>query len=197
MEYRSTSPPSTNKSPSQLLMVKDIKLKVPNIDTIHVRKSDNAELWERDAKEMSQQRDYDDKRHGAASKQIQVGENVVMKQKKSITKPPYDQTPYMVTEVSDTKLHLFRDGRTMVCNMDKCKLVKIKQSKSPSKKMCLPGEEKGYPKKTTSNFPGFLLPNSNNISRLRMMKKPTQPHGDTIQDQIQKTINKRMQETVN
>ena len=62
-------------------------------------------------------------------------------------------------EVCDTKLNLIRDGKFKVCSMDKCKLVKLGESRSPSQKRCPPGEDKRQPrKKTWGVFGSLLLP---------------------------------------
>ena len=58
-------------------------------------------------------------------KTILVRDKVVVKQSKTRTRPPWDPNPYVVKKLHGTKFHLIREGKTMIQNVEKCKLVKM------------------------------------------------------------------------
>ena len=123
ISYRSTPHGSTGKSPSQLLMNRELKTKVPNIDSVKKGSSDNS-VEEIDTAEKVKHKKYADKRRRARDRSINVGDQVLVKQKKTTTRPPWDPIPYLVENVKNSKIFLTRNGRSKVRNIEKCKLLR-------------------------------------------------------------------------
>ena len=53
-----------------------------------------------------------DKRKTAQEKMVKPGTKVLVAQRKTTTKPPFDPNPYTVTEVKGTQVTATRDGKT-------------------------------------------------------------------------------------
>ena len=125
MSYRSTPHGSTGKSPSQLLMKKELKTKIPCVDSLKEGVRDKS-VEEIDSAEKAKHKKYADKRRRARESEIKVGDNVLVKQKKTTTRPPWDPNPYLVEKVQNSKIHLVRNGKVKIRNVEKCKLLKKK-----------------------------------------------------------------------
>ena len=92
IEYRSTPHGSTGKSPSKLLMGKELKTKIPNIDSVCTGSDDQSafdeSIREIDAAEKLKHKTYADIRRRARDRKLKVGDQVLVKQKKTTTRPP-------------------------------------------------------------------------------------------------------------
>ena len=86
--------------------------------------SPDEEVEQVDAAEKAKHKEYVDKRHRARDREIKVGDQVLVKQNKTTTRPPWDPKPYLVVKVKQSKIFLERDGRSQVRNIKKCKLLK-------------------------------------------------------------------------
>ena len=109
--YYKNSSGSTGRTPSKLLTGRQIKTQLPVLNTL-IRKDDcSAEVQARDAEAKRKSKSYIDKRCRAKVRDVNVGDQIVLKQKKSTVNPPYDPRPYRVTKVQGTKLFIERDGK--------------------------------------------------------------------------------------
>ena len=76
------------------------------------------------------QKHYFDKRHRAHEKIVNPGDQVLVKQRKSTTKTPYDPKPYTVLEVNGNQLKLSRDdGSNRVRDKNQVRLLKERPAK--------------------------------------------------------------------
>ena len=97
-------------------------MKIPSVEVLR-EEHKNEDVVECDAKEKEKHKRYADKRRRAKVTNIEVGDMVLIKQKKSTIKPPWDPKPYRVEKVVNTQIHANRDGRKKVRNVQKCKLL--------------------------------------------------------------------------
>ena len=129
LSYRSTPHPSTGKSPSQLLMGKELNTKVPNVDSLRAGAGPNTvegdkQVRDVDAKKKQKHKEYADRRRRARDSSVKAGDRVVVKQEKTTLRPPWDPQPYQVQQVHGTKVYLSRNGRQKIRNIEKCKVLK-------------------------------------------------------------------------
>lgn len=75
-------------------------------------------------KMKTKQKVYADKHRRAKTKEIHPGDKVLIKQNKATLKPPYDPTPYEVTQVKGTQIIARRGKGERTRNVDKVKLVR-------------------------------------------------------------------------
>ena len=80
-----------------------------------------ARLRNKDMKQK--QREYGDKRRRAKERNIKQGDKVLIQQKKTTTKAPFDPSPFTVTKVENTKITAKRGKTTRTRNVNKWKLV--------------------------------------------------------------------------
>ena len=127
MIYRATPHSATGKSPSEMLQNRKMRLKLPSL----IKKQEGqmqVEARVKHNKERQKQKDYADKHRRARLKPILVGDEVLVKQEKTTTKPPWDPNPYKVTEVKGTKITATRGHKERTRNVDKVKVL-IKRPK--------------------------------------------------------------------
>ena len=123
MNYRNTPHPSTGKSPSELIMNRKLKTKIP----ARLALSDSQVHQEAKLKDKSTRLDRKagyDKKHRVKEQQIQPGDKVLIKQQKTTVKPPFDPKPYCVTEVKGTQVTAVRGRQKKVRNKEKVKVLK-------------------------------------------------------------------------
>ena len=68
---------------------------------------------------------FDSSKH-AKTKEVIKGDKVLVKQKKTSIKPPFDPRPYTVTEVKGTQVTATRGGKERKRNQAKMKVVKVR-----------------------------------------------------------------------
>ena len=66
---------------------------------------------------------------------VQVGDAVLVKQTKTTTKPPFDPSHYIVTEVNGTQAVLERFGKRLKRSFNKIKVLKDQEKKRLKKKL--------------------------------------------------------------
>ena len=84
----------------------------------------HKEARQKDAAAKTKQKEYADKHRRATDRQYKVGDTVLLYQKKSTTKPPYDPDPFTVTTTEGTKITATRRGKVVTRNADKWKILK-------------------------------------------------------------------------
>ena len=123
LSYRNTPHSSTKKTPSELMMERKIRTKVP----VHIPPAvgrHHSEAQANDQKAKAKQKEYGDKRRGAKHKLIKQGDEVLLSQKKTTTKQPFDPDPFTVVEVEWTKITAVRRGKERTRNVEKWRKVK-------------------------------------------------------------------------
>jgi hypothetical protein len=80
------------------------------------------------------QKEYADKHRRAKEKTVLVGDEVLLKQEKTTTKPPWDPKPYKVVEVKGTKITAVRGHKERTRNVEKMKVLKKRINQLKNKK---------------------------------------------------------------
>ena len=103
LQYRAIPHLSTSRSPAEMLYNRRIRTKLP----IHQVDSENEDRKgvreQHDSRKREQKRQFD-KRHRATAKNIEVGDQVLVKQQKSTTCPPFNPEPLTVTHVRGNRI---------------------------------------------------------------------------------------------
>ena len=133
INYRNTPHSSTKKKPSELMMNRNIRTKLPVLidppkDATHLAAQDN------DRAAKAKHKEYGDKHRRAQHKVVMVGDRVLIKQKKTTTKQPWDPDPYTVTEVRDTQVTAQRRSKVRIRNVEKWKVLKERPAELQVKK---------------------------------------------------------------
>ena len=100
--YRATPHKTTGKSPYELLFNRKMQTKLPSLIGIN-KEVDQAVRVKHDAEKERQKR-YADKKRRAKEKQIQMGDEILIQQKKSTLKTPWDPKPYKVVAIHGSKV---------------------------------------------------------------------------------------------
>ena len=108
--YRNTPHLSIGKMPSKLMFNRMVRTRLP---TVRVPVSTQAvqEARETDQQEKLKRNEMRDKRKTAQERMVKVGNKVLVAQRKTTTKPPFDPNPYTITEVKGTQVTVERQGR--------------------------------------------------------------------------------------
>ena len=136
LQYRATPHSTTEYSPAELLFGRRIKTKLPQIAKRQETDKLKRMRQQHDRKKQAQKQ-YFDKRYRANEKPLMPGDNVLLKQKKSSTNPPYNPKPYKVIKVDGNRATINDGERERVRDKNKLKFVperpaylQIKQSAS-------------------------------------------------------------------
>ena len=123
MQYRNTPHPSTGKTPSELMFNRVVCTRLP---TMRGSVSTEAvqEAREKDREERIKRKEVRDRRKTAQEKEVKAGDKVLVAQRKTTTKPPYDPKPYTVKEVKGTQVMIGREGKQKKRNLAKVKILK-------------------------------------------------------------------------
>ena len=123
LNYRNTPHSSTGVTPASLMMNRDLKTKLPSIRR-RLTTAHHQQARENDAAAKSKQKEYADRHRRAKEKEFKEGDKVLIHQKKTTTKPPYNPDPYTVTQIKGTQITAIRRGSHMTRNVDKWKILK-------------------------------------------------------------------------
>ena len=114
----------TGRSPAELLFNRKLQTKLPQIFTFK-ECDDLKDMREHHDKKRLQQKKYFDIHKRAKPKNIAVGDKVFIWQNRTTLKPPFDSSPYTVTEVNGNRVLAQRhDGSAKI--RDKNHLKKLK-----------------------------------------------------------------------
>ena len=123
MHYRATPHPTTGISPAEMLNNRKIRTKLPHFFSTG-DDADTAEIRSRhDQKKIEQKKQFD-RRRKACNKDVNVGDQIIIKQAKSTTKPPFDPHPYTVTQVDGNRVNAERPGSSRRRDKNSVKVVK-------------------------------------------------------------------------
>ena len=122
LNYRNTPHPSTGKSPSQLMLNRKVKMKIPGVikppqDEVH------QEAREADKKTREDRKVERDKKKRGQVTEIKPGDKVLIAQKKSTIKPPFNPKPVEVVSVEGHQIRARRGDTVRVRNQVKFKLI--------------------------------------------------------------------------
>ena len=123
INYRNTPHPSTKKTPSELMMNRTVRTKVPAL-IVPSTAVNHQEAQLNDTKARQKQKVYADKHRRAKQQDVKVGDKVLLWQKKTTTKQPYDPDPYVVTKVIGTQITGERRGKHRRRNIERWRVVK-------------------------------------------------------------------------
>ena len=133
INYRNTPHSSTKKKPSELMMNRTVRTKLPALikpprNELHL----TAQANDRAAK--AKHKEYGDKHRRAKHTEVGVGDRVLIKQNKTTTRPPWDPAPYVVTEVRGTQVTARRGSKQRIRNIEKWKVLKERPEEITIKK---------------------------------------------------------------
>ena len=123
LNYRNTPHPSTGKTPSEMIMLRRTKTKIPSIKRT-IDSVIHKEAKQKDAETRAARKEMFDKKHKVKKQIIQPGDQVLIKQEKTTIKPPFDPKPYDVTEVKGSQVAARRGDKVRIRNMAKVKLLR-------------------------------------------------------------------------
>ena len=127
--YRATPHPTTGKPPALLLFGRNIKTRIDTKNTLNItldRQQDITEAREHDIKEKQRQKQYKDNVAYAKPHQIQTGDNLLLAQKKTKIKPPYNPKPYVATSVHGHQITASRNDKVVTRDAQKWKRIQTK-----------------------------------------------------------------------
>ena len=122
LHYRATPHSTTEYSPAELLFGRRIKTKLPQIAKRQETDDMHRMRKQHDAKKMAQKH-YFDKRYHAKEKTLNPGDKVLLKQRKTTTKSPYNPNPFIVTGVDGNRITMQNGAATRVRDKNKLKLI--------------------------------------------------------------------------
>ena len=127
LNYRATPHSSTNMSPSEVLMNRKIRTKVPQIYKVANAKID-TELRQTDEKSKRIMKTYADKQRNVKPHGFQIGDTVLVKQQKNnkLT-TPYSDKPYIIIKIKGSMITAKRieDEKTITRNSSHFKTIKM------------------------------------------------------------------------
>ena len=128
MHFRGTPHPTTGKCPAELLFGRTFSTNIPDIRTNPAAsRNDITEARAEDRKKKEAMKERVDKKVNVRPHTIQVGDNVLLKQKSTKQNPVYDPKPFTVTGVWGTQIEGTREGTTKTRDAQRWKSVKTKQ----------------------------------------------------------------------
>ena len=134
MQYRNTPHPSTGKTPSELMFNRVVRTRLPTmrekVDTEVVK-----EAREKDKAEREKRKKMRDRKKTAQEKEVKPGDKVLVAQRKTTTRPPYDPDPYTVKEIKRNQVTIERAGKkTNKRNLAKVKVLKERPERLRSRR---------------------------------------------------------------
>ena len=127
LQYRAAPHTTTEKSPAEMLFQRKIRTKLPfsfNQDEETVSQKQTRKLHD---EKKNKQKEYFDKHHGAKTKDIKVGDSVLIAQQKSTINPPFDPKPYIVSDVKGNKITSRRDAQIKIRDKNKLKVLSARR----------------------------------------------------------------------
>jgi hypothetical protein len=123
INYRNTPHSSTKKKPSELMMNRNVKTKLPVLirpprSELHLTAQDN------DRAAKAKHKEYGDKHRRARHTEVVVGDRVLIKQSKTTTRQPWDPAPYVVIKVRGTQVTARRGNKERIRNIEKWKVIR-------------------------------------------------------------------------
>ena len=127
LQYRSAPHSTTGVSPAEALFGRKLKTKLPQLPQFAETTKQKKMRDCHDARKLRQKK-YFDKGHRAAQKDINTGDTVLVRQKKSTIKPPFDPKPYKVVKVDGKRVTSERDDKVCVRDKNHIKVIPTRPS---------------------------------------------------------------------
>lgn len=131
LNYRSTPHCTTGVSPASLLFKRPIRNKLPSFANLTPPTKDKADqdAMTRDQNQKQKMKQYADERNHAKEMKLQVGDTVLVKQRKETKlSTPYDSQPYSIVEIKGSMVTAVRKGNTITRNISWFKKIQGKLS---------------------------------------------------------------------
>ena len=116
LSYRATPHSTTGKTPAELLFNRKLRTPVP---ILFPRCCTDQSVKRHDAQKKNRMKKCHDKEHDAKTTVIKVGDQVLVKPKKTMVKPFYDSKPYRVISVKGTMVTAARNNKSITRNVSK------------------------------------------------------------------------------
>ena len=120
LSYRATPHSTTGKTPAELLFSRKLRTPVP---ILFPRCRTDQFVKRHDAQKKNRKKEYHDKKRDAKTTVIKVGDQVLVKQKKTTVKPFYDSKPYRVISVKGTMVTAARNNKSITRNVSKFRKI--------------------------------------------------------------------------
>ena len=126
--YRATPHPTTGKPPALLLFGRNIQTRIAT-HTSHLTADSNTrqghieEAKEREVQQKMKQKMYKDDKPYVKHHNIQEGDQLLLAQTKTKTKPPYNPRPYLATNIVGHQITATRDDKTITRDAQKWKKI--------------------------------------------------------------------------
>ena len=141
LNYRNTPHYTTGVAPSELVLGRLIRTKMPHVDKIN-RSKLHQKARKNDQEQRTKTKEMLDKRRRATETKIDVGDQVLLAQNKSTTSPPFDPKPYDVVQVKHNIVQVERDGKTKRRHASKVKKLWMRpdhlKKQRKTERMCAP-----------------------------------------------------------
>ena len=121
--YRAAPHKTTGKSPYELMFNRKMMTKLPQLPIKPNMTLDKVVRQRHDEEKMKQKKYVDQKRR-VKEKEVQLGDNIMIKQKKSSVKTPWDPQPYKVVGIKGSKVTAQRGDQTRERAKNNIKVVK-------------------------------------------------------------------------
>ena len=125
LHYRATPHPTTGLSPSEMLNHRKLRTKLPYWSNEQESQEVKEARQRHDERKKEQKRNFD-RRRRAKPKDINVGDSILVRQKKSTIKPPFDPSSYTVHDVHGNRVTASRNGQIRVRDKNHIKKVKCR-----------------------------------------------------------------------
>ena len=122
LQYRATPHSTTEMSPAEMLFGRKIKTRLPQHYHHKETPTEQATREVHDSKKRKQKQ-YFDKRYCAKRKDLSPGDKVLLKQKKTTVKPPFNPNPHTVVAVEGNRVTIHDGEKNKVRDKNKLKYV--------------------------------------------------------------------------
>ena len=126
MAYRATPHKVTGRSPAEMLYNRKIRTKLPGL-RVQQKGEMDREVRKKHKEERERQKAYADEKRRAKPKEVKQGDQVMIQQKKTTTKTPWDPRPYTVTEVKGSQVIVERGEKTYRRAVNLIKKIKFRK----------------------------------------------------------------------
>lgn len=121
--YRGTPHPTTGYAPAELLFGRKFRTRLPQLPVPDARE-DLQKAREKEEVEKKKQKAAKDSKSYVKPHSIEMNDEVLLKQRSTKSKPPYDPHPYVVTDINGHQITAERDGKEITRDAQKWKNFK-------------------------------------------------------------------------